>query len=193
MTQRPTTSAEFFEEKYQLVADPWDFATDNYEQERYQLIMGHLEGGEYSIAFEPGCSIGVLTERLARLCGKVYASDFSATAVARSRARCEHLQHVVVDCAELNSRTSIHAADLVVLSEIGYYFTEAHWVAVVDNIVSQMAPRSVLLAAHWLGRSEDHVRTGDQVHQTLMEAHGLELQIGKRFPLFRLDRWIRRS
>lgn len=193
MTQKSTTSAEFFEEKYRLVVDPWDFATDNYEQERYRLIMESLEGGKYSIAFEPGCSIGMLTERLALLCGRVYASDFSATAVARSRARCEHLHNVVVECAELNSSSSIHGADLVVLSEIGYYFTEPQYVAVVKNIVSQMAPMSVLLAAHWLGHSKDHVRSGDQVHQTLMEVSDLELQVGRRFPRFRLDRWVRRS
>ena len=34
-----TVSAEFFEGKYRCDPDPWAFASDEYEQDRYQQIL----------------------------------------------------------------------------------------------------------------------------------------------------------
>ena len=76
------STAAFFEEVYQRAADPWDFAGSAYEQGRYDATMQALAGCCFRRAFEPGCSVGVLTERLARICVRVDAVDLSATAVA---------------------------------------------------------------------------------------------------------------
>jgi len=70
MTFSPTTSPEFFERKYLLDEDPWHFATSAYERQRYDELISALKGPRYKQAFEPGCSIGVFTERLANICDR---------------------------------------------------------------------------------------------------------------------------
>jgi SAM-dependent methyltransferase len=193
MIHGTTTSAQFFERKYLHQEDPWSFATDPYEQTRYTLIVEALAGRRYQRGFEPGCSVGVLTEALSSLCEEVYAFDFSPTAVERSRLRCAHLDNVVIDCRELDHTVQLDGADLAVLSEVGYYFTADQWSDIVRNIVSQLPLEGTLLAAHWLGESEDHIMSGDQVHQLLMKQGGLRHELGRRFTGFRLDRWIRKA
>ncbi len=78
MRERDQSSAEFFEAKYRAAADgdPWKFATRDYELRRYDAVMRALGGRRYARGFEPGCSVGVLTERLATVCDEVDACDF---------------------------------------------------------------------------------------------------------------------
>ena len=84
MTQDTTTEA-FFEAKYQLDPDPWDFENDAYERSRYSAVIQALADQRFARAFEPGCSVGVLTEQLAHIATRVEAIDISATAVSKAR------------------------------------------------------------------------------------------------------------
>lgn len=190
-----TTSAAFFEAKYQAVPDPWDFAHDAYELARYDAIVEALQGQRYARAFEPGCSVGVLTERLAATCDAVDACDFSATAAAQARARCAALPNVHVCTAALTGREDWKRYDLVVLSEIGYYFTDADWLEMVDTMVGRMQHGTTLLAAHWLGHSDDHILSGDCVHAILETNKRLvpvdAQRLGEGEQGFRLNLWRR--
>ena len=118
------TSAEFFETMYAEREDPWEFASSQYERDRYAAIVRALGNRRYRRAFEPGCSIGILTPQLAAFCDRVEAMDISPTAAARARARCERLPNVQVLCGSLPEMIPDGEIDLVVFSEIGYYFTE---------------------------------------------------------------------
>ncbi len=192
MSAPDKSSAEFFEAKYQAApnADPWGFATAEYELRRRDTVMQALAGRRYTRAFEPGCSIGVLTERLATLCDAVEACDFSPTAAAAATVRCAGLPGVTVRCAALTGREAWAEFDLVVLCEIGYYFPATAWKRLVDGMVLAMRPGTVLLASHWLGCSEDHVQSGDEVHAAL--AHPLlQRTWSERHEGFRIERWIR--
>ena len=82
------TSREFFDEKYARDPDPWGFTSSPYELTRYATLLRALEGRRFRHAFEPGCSIGVLTDRLATLCTRVDALDISPRAIELARARC---------------------------------------------------------------------------------------------------------
>lgn len=190
MSIHPTSSPAFFEDKYQRTPDPWGFAVKDEELQRYAITIAALSGRRYARAFEPGCSIGVLTQQLASLCDSVEAIDFSSTAVAQARARCAHLRHVHIECGTLATRTSVTEFDLIVLSEIGYYFDEASWLVLSTRLVRSMAPRSTLLAVHWLGHSADHCLSGDTVHHVLSQLPGLRLEHSERYSTFRLDRWV---
>ena len=79
---------EDFERLYARSPDPWDFRTSPYEQGRFDAIIGTLGRERYARAFEPACSIGELTLRLARRCDHVDAIDLSPTAVAETQRRC---------------------------------------------------------------------------------------------------------
>jgi SAM-dependent methyltransferase len=190
-TAKFTSSPSFFEEKYQEKSDPWNFANDAYELSRYDAIIAALSHQRYRYAFEPGCSVGVLTERLAAFCDKVLAVDFSPTAAAQAKARCSHLEHVTVRCASLAEESIETDFDLLVLCEIGYYFSQQDWQAISSSLIRSMREGGVVLAAHWLGNSEDHSITGDDVHTILRSNPQLQLQYSERNQAFRLDRWIR--
>jgi cyclopropane fatty-acyl-phospholipid synthase-like methyltransferase len=191
MTASPTSTADFFEAKYRQSPDPWDFAASPYELARYDAILAALNHRHYRHAIEPGCSIGVLTERLATLTEALVAFDFSPSAAAQAAARCAHLPNVTVTCAPLDVRTDFATFDLVVLSEIGYYFTPADWHHLTARLVNSLAPGATLLAEHWLGHSSDHILSGDQVHDILLTHPGLTLQHSERHEAFRLDVWER--
>lgn len=189
----PDTSPAFFESMFQKSADPWNFAGDPYEQFRYSTVLRALGAEPYRHGFEPGCSVGVLTERLAGICDRVDAFDISASAVAAAQERCRALRGVTVQLGSLRDSRQYEGYDLIVLSEIGYYFKADEWRCLLAGIVESVEPGTVLLASHWLGHSPDHVRTGDEVHEGMMMS-GLQHEAGERHPDatrggFRLDRW----
>ena len=190
MTTNPT-SQEFFEAKYRENNDPWAFASNAYEQTRYFEILRALDSRRYGRAFEPGCSIGVLTARLASICEHVDAIDISSTAVRQARHHCAHLSNVCIRCGSLPKDAPPGTFDLVVLSEIGYYFDRQDLFKVGSHIVERLKPSGVLLAVHWLGHSEDHLMDGDSVHEILNRLDGLTLEFSERHAGFRIDRWVR--
>lgn len=189
----PDTSSAFFEAMFQHSDDPWNFASDSYEQFRYSTILRALGTERYTRAVEPGCSVGALTERLATICERVDAFDISPSAVAAAQGRCGALPGVAVQLGSLRDTRQYGDYDLVVLSELGYYFQADVWQRLLDGIVEQVRPGATLLASHWLGYSPDHVRSGDEVHEG-MRAIGMQHQFSERHPDairggFRLDRW----
>lgn len=186
-----TSSADFFERKYQEKADPWNFGCSAYEQARYDVTMAALDGRRFERAFEPGCSVGVLTERLARVCEHVDAMDLSATAVNAARSRCAGLSNVSVEVGSLSDPLPAGSFDLLVLSEIGYYFDEQGLNACAGAAVEKLVPGGCLLAVHWLGHSQDHRLSGDQVHEVLRSLPGVRLDRSERHPGFQLDRWTK--
>lgn len=186
-----TTSQEFFEQKYRSNTDPWNFASSSYEQDRYEAIIRALDHRRYRRVFEPGCSIGVLTLRLADICNQVDAMDIAPSAVEKARERCGDLAHVRIACAALPDMPFAGDFDLLLLSEIGYYFEADELRRIASGVVSRLEASGVLLATHWLGVSHDHLLSGDDVHEVLGSLDGIKLDHSERRVGFRLDRWVR--
>lgn len=164
-----TTSKEFFEQMYTTIEDPWAFASNEYEQQRYATILGFVPRGRFRRVFEPGCSIGELTARLAARCGFVTAIDIAEAAVNTARDRCCGRDNVDVHQGSLLDDMPAGPFDLVVFSEIGYYFVTAQLVELAHEIASRIEPRGQLIAAHWTGKSPDHLLPGHHVHEILRE------------------------
>jgi SAM-dependent methyltransferase len=186
-----TTSQEFFEAKYRENSDPWAFASNNYERYRYSEILSALDHRRYRRAFEPGCSIGILTARLASICEHIDAIDISPTAVRRARQYCAHLSNISICCGSLPQDVPEETFDLVVFSEIGYYFDRQELFRVGSHLAGRLEPSGALLAVHWLGHSADHLIDGDSVHKILSRLNGLTLEYSERHVGFRIDRWVR--
>ena len=190
-----TTSQAFFEQKYRSDPDPWSFASSSYELGRYQAILKvavDLAGGRrYRHAFEPGCSIGVLTAKLAAMCDRIDALEISNSAAGKARERCARYPDVKVACGALPAMLPDGPFDLVVFSEIGYYFQPEVLHETATRIVDMMSPGGFLVAAHWLGTSPDHVLSGDHVHSILGEMDDLVLVRAEEHEGFRLDGWRR--
>ncbi len=162
-----TTSRDFFERMYTATEDPWSFASREYEQQRYATILGFVPLGEFRRVFEPGCSIGELTVKLAERCGFVTAIDIAEAAVQTARQRCSHLANVDVRQGSLADDAPAGPFDLIVFSEIGYYFTKSHLVTLASMLASRIEPGGQLLAVHWTGVSPDHLMSGESVHSIL--------------------------
>ena len=161
------TRRSFFERLYRDSVDPWGFAHDAYEQARYAALLDHVPPGRYPRAFEPGCSVGVLTEMLAERCINVMATDIADAAVRRAATRCRRFRNVEVRQAALPDELPPGPFDLVVFSEIGYYLTAEALEDLARRLHRLVAPGGRLIAVHWTGTSPDHVIGGDDVHVTL--------------------------
>jgi Nodulation protein S (NodS) len=103
---RDATSRAFFDGIYQRDSDPWNFASSAYELGRYERILQAFSPMRYKYSSEPGCSIGVLTERLASICDRVKAMDIFRIAVDRARQRCSGLEDVHIECATMPDNVS---------------------------------------------------------------------------------------
>ncbi len=117
--------ASYFDRMYAESADPWDFQGRWYEQRKRALTMAALTRPRFARAFEPGCSIGLLTEQLALRCDEVVACDVSAAAVDAARQRLGDRQGVRLERRTLPADWPPGRFDLVVLSEMAYYFSES--------------------------------------------------------------------
>jgi SAM-dependent methyltransferase len=186
-----TTSEAFFEAMYRQADDPWQFATSDYELNRYAAILRVLEDRRFRRAFEPGCSIGVLTRGLASFCGQIEAIDISSSAVQQARERCRLLGNVAISHGALPDAIPGGSFDLIVVSEVGYYFAPAVLRLMVQSLVARLDHGGVLLASHWLGYSPDHRLGGDQVHELIRGTQGLVHEVSQRHDFFRIDRWSR--
>ena len=187
------TLADSFEALYREAPDPWQFATSPYEQRRYDVALAMLPARHYPRAFEPGCSIGELTARLAPRCDALLAMDCSPTAVRAARERCRDLPQVTIAVGELPGAWPASRFDLIVLSEIGYYFDRADLCALAERAVDALQPGGTLLALHWRGESEDHVLPGDAVHaivRSVAERAGLRRAARYVEDAFRADVWV---
>ena len=169
---RASTSREFFEDLYLADPDPWRFTDDVYERGRYDHLLEHVPAGRYHTAFEPGCSIGVLTRHLADRCRRVVAIDIAGTAIAEARHACADRPGVELTRGELPDDLPVEPLDLVVLSEIGYYFSEPVLVDLARRIRDVIAPGGRVVAVHWIGTSPDHVLHGREVHRILHDQLG---------------------
>lgn len=183
----PTT----FEARYLADDDPWDFETSTYERGRYDRIVAALDRPRFARGYEPGCSIGSLTELLAPRCDELVAVDVAPTAVTRARRRCEGRSGVQIRWGSLLDQPPV-GLDLVVLSEVGYYLAPDALAAAVDRLVAVLEPGGLLVACHWLGASPDHRLHGEEVH-TVLRARlaGLDRGRVEVTPGFVLETWHR--
>jgi trans-aconitate methyltransferase len=182
---------EAFEQRYRADPDPWHFATSAYERERYEITLEALTPDGYANAFEPGCSIGELTALLAPRCNRLLATDVSPTAVEKARRRCAEYENVRIECGDLRTVSLNAPLDLVVLSEVAYYFEVKELEAIANRLAAALGAGGTLLAVHWLGESVDHVLHGDEAHEVLLRALPLQHVTAQRHPGFRVDMWVR--
>jgi len=169
---RRSIPPEYFEERYAASADPWRLAERWYEQRKYALTLASLPRPRYASCYEPACSIGELTLRLAERCDRLLAVDATAAAVATAAARTAHLPHVRVERAALPDDLPDQTFDLVVLSEFLYYFALPDLERVVEGVVDRLRPGGHLVCVHHRSASAERW-DGFNTHQAVVEKAGL--------------------
>ena len=166
---------EYFTDVYAASADPWRLAERWYEQRKYAITTAMLPKPRYRHAFEPGCSVGVLTELLAARCDAITATDVAHAALDAARERLERAG--LADGVEF-ARRSLDGdwptgVDLVVVSEVAYYLSAATFREVLDRECPRLAAGATLLAAHWRHPVADYPMTGDQAHDIIADTADL--------------------
>lgn len=177
----------YFDALYEQATDPWGFENRWYESRKRAITMASLPRERFSNAFEPGCSIGVLTGELAGRCDALLASDIASAPLEVARARLAERPWVRFEQRRLPKDWPDGTFDLVVLSEIGYYCSATDLAQLIERAAVSLAPAGVLVACHWRHPVEDYPISGDQVHATLRSRSGLAVLAGHVEEDFRLD------
>ncbi len=102
----------------------------------------------YRRCYEPGCSIGELTKALAPRCQELLAVDCATAAVRRAREATRGLGHVRVERAVLPRELPDGPFDLIVLSELLYYFPSVDVPGLLDGVLQRLARNGDLVAVH---------------------------------------------
>jgi SAM-dependent methyltransferase len=169
-----TTPIGYFEQLYAGDPDPWDFTHRWYDRRKHALTVGSLTRARYRSAFEPGCSTGTLTALLAERCERLLAVDAVPAAVTTAAERVAAFPQVTVRPGRMPDDWPDGHFDLVVLSELGYYFDDADLETLLDRAVAALEPGGDLVAVHWRHPVAEHARPGDEVHALLAARPGLE-------------------
>ena len=160
---------EYFEGLYAESKDPWNFEASEYEQNKYARTLAVLGERTFRRALEAGASIGVFTEMLADRCDELLAVDVSERAVAEARRRLSGRRHVRVERRTLPEEMPDGPFDLIVASEVLYYFPREEMLTVLRGFERELAPGGILLAVHWRRKTETYPLQGDEVHDLLVE------------------------
>lgn len=184
-----TLPADYFDAMYAGSPDPWGFRDRWYERRKRDLTLAALPARRYRRVFEPGCSIGLLSAALAERCETLLAVDASEAAVASARANLAEHPHVRVETRALPEDwpRGEPSYDLIVLSEVGYYFDAADLDALVALAVASLHADGTLLACHWRHPVADYPLSGDQVHAAIARRPELCRVVWHEEPDLRLE------
>ncbi len=182
------TPRSYFEDLYRRGDDPWEFATSAYEARKYAITLASLPDDRYRRAFEPGCSVGVLTEGLAARCDALLAVDHMDEAVAAARSRTARCPGVTVERRTIPAEWPEGSFDLMVLSEVAYYFDGDGLRRLMVLASASAGPGAVIVAVHWRGVT-DYPLTGDQAHAIMAATPDLVEVVHHLEEAFVLDVW----
>ncbi|MDT8855732.1 SAM-dependent methyltransferase [Paracoccaceae bacterium Fryx2] len=151
-------AAIHFDSLYRANPDPWDYQTSAYEARKYDATLGALTRPRYPSALEAGCSIGVLSARLAARCDRLVAVDFSARAVARAADRLAPFSGAAAMRATLPQDWPVGSYDLIMLSEMIYYLSSQDIVTLAARVARDALPGAECVLVHWQGNTQTEIR-----------------------------------
>lgn len=183
-----TLDARYFELFYESAPDPFKLEGNPYEERKYRHQMEVLGDRRFHRALEVGCSIGLFTAMLAPSCDELLAVDISEVAVGRTRERTAGMPQVRAERRTLPTEMPDGPFDLIVCSDVLYYWSMEMVDAAVDRFVSMLSPGGTLLALHFR-RDSGALLRGDDVHDRLLDRLPLKHVLGSTNDDYRMDRW----
>jgi SAM-dependent methyltransferase len=178
---------DYFEELYAKDADPWRFATSPYEREKYDATLAALPKARYARGLEIGCSIGVLTRRLADRCDRLVATDIAQEPLEEARRRSADAAWVDFRRGAAPGDWPEGTFDLILLSEVVYYLSRSDVDLMAERVLSSLVPGGDLVLVHWTGET-NYPLSGDEASERLLQkARPLNPTLRRRFERFRID------
>lgn len=162
-----SVAPDYFDDMYARHDDPWGFDSRWYEERKRAVLLAALPRRRYRSAFEAGCSTGAVTLALADRCDRVLAVDLADAALAQARRRLAGRENVELRRAMLPGAWPDGTVDLVVLSEVAYYWGDLDLDRGLTASVGSLSPDGHLVACHWRHPVAEYPRSGDSVHDAL--------------------------
>ncbi len=193
VSEQPTMTSslgeEFFDSFYEGRSDPWGFESRWYEERKRAITLASLPRQTFRAGLEIGCSTGVLTEALSHRCDTILGVDIAAAPLEVARRR-------LGDGARFEQLTTPREwpggdFDLIVLSEVGYYYGPEDLVTMLDRAVASLTPDGVLVLCHWRHEVEEYPLSGDEVHAAAAERTDLARLLRHEEEDFLLDVLVR--
>ena len=174
MTARLST--RYFDRMYSESADPWQLGGRWYEQRKYAITLALLPFRRYRHAFEPGCSVGVLTEQLLTRCDHVTCTDVAGAALEATHRRlvkAGRRRNVTLLRGSLDEPWPQGPFDLVVLSELCYYLKPEVLRDTLDREVPLLGRGTTVVTAHWRHPVAEYPMPGDYATDVISATPGL--------------------
>jgi SAM-dependent methyltransferase len=136
---------------YRVAEDPYALSTGVGEDRKYVFTLVLCGDGPFRRALEIGCSIGLFTVMLAPRCAQLLAVDISQTAIDRARIRAADFPQATFQKLSMPSELPSGPFDLIVCSDVLYYWREQDLRRALPTIADLLAPAGRFVALHWLG------------------------------------------
>jgi 2-polyprenyl-3-methyl-5-hydroxy-6-metoxy-1,4-benzoquinol methylase len=177
-----------FERLYDANPDPWNFTTSAYEQQKYDVTLEALGTRRFARALEVGCSIGVLTERLASRCEQVLGLDFAPSAIAAARARCAPYPGVRIEQMQVPRQWPEGQFDLILFSEVLYFLDERDLRGICACTTRSIVPGGRVILVNYTGVTDDP-GSGESAAEFFIRetAASLQIVLQRRDLQYRLD------
>jgi len=169
-SESESVPSSFFDETYRQSTDPWRYTSSFYETSKFRTTIRALPKGRFKNAFEIGCAIGVLTEKLAAKCDRLLSVDYSELGLVEARKRCSHLPQVRFEQMQIPKQFPTENFDLILFSEVGFFLTMEDLLETKQKIIDHLLPGGYLLMVHYRGTAGDYfILDGETVHNTFVE------------------------
>ncbi|MCB7135549.1 PIG-L family deacetylase [Cellulosimicrobium marinum] len=158
---RESLGREFFDRFYTGRTDPWGFETRWYEERKRAVLLASLPRRRFRSGLELGCSTGVLTAALRDRCDRLTGVDIADAPLRVARERLGD----DVDLVRLDTPDEWPDGefDLVVLSEVLYYYGSDDLDRALDRVLGSLAADGVVVACHWRHDVPEYPLGGDEV------------------------------
>lgn len=170
--ERPSTTVADFEEKFRRSPDPWGYRTRWYERRKRAILLASLPRERFDRALELGCANGELTAELAARCAHLVAVDGAESALRLARERVPPPADVVFEKRRLPGDWPDGTFDLIVVSEIAYYWSAEALTEAIARIDGALSRDGVLVLCHWTHAMTDAATPVDLVHAAFEAAGG---------------------
>jgi SAM-dependent methyltransferase len=180
-------NARVFDRLYADSPDPWNFTGSPYERAKYTATLDALGERMFDNALEVGCSIGVLTRRLAPRARAIVALDVAQAALDRAADRCRDLPNVSFRRAMVPGEFPDEMFDLILFSEVLYFLDAADVTRTAVLAQTHLAPGGLVVLVNWTGETNTPT-TGDTAVRLFGEGAGrLRLLDARREETYRID------
>jgi SAM-dependent methyltransferase len=181
-----------FEALYNASDDPWNVRGAWYERRKRAILLASLAKPHYRNAFEPGCGNGAMSAELAPRCERLLASDGAVAALDAAR---RDVPPALAGAVRFEQRRlpddwpDGETFDLIVISELGYYFPLPEAAALLARAAAGLAPDGELVMCHYLHDFDDRACSTDALHRAAGDVPGLRRRLVHHDQDFVLETW----